>query len=258
MQKWCPEPFAVPGEPGTPAAAIVFRSVSGTDAAAATGVDGDGESLQFRRETGYADPRSLLATLTRQERSDLFELAEADVAGAYEARLAEQAAEFAARLDEARREAAATLAAWTSGLETVFREDLNRAASAAASLALQVAGKIVRDTVAVDHGVLTRALETILYKQRAAAPLHVFVSPADAVWLAEQADLRARLNIETIADDRRLQDGDCRVRSDGREWDLTLDGQLATLGEIVAETLSTRRQAAPAAEGGSPDEHRLG
>lgn len=256
MQKWSPEPFALPDEPALTAATTVFRAVGGIDAAAA-GATGE-EALQFRRETGYADPRSLLATLTRRERSDLFELAEADVASTYEARQAEQSAAHAGQLAQARQEAAAQLEAFVAGLEVAVRDDLGRAASAAARLAIQVAGKIVRDAVAVDHGVLTRALETILYRQQAAAPLHVFVSPADALWLAEAADLRTRLNIEAVSEDRRLEPGACRVRSEGREWDLTIEGQLTTLYEIVDEALTTSRAVPAAPADGPGDEPRLG
>ena len=54
-------------------------------------------------------------------------------------------------------------------LEAVVQADLSAAAAGAARLAIQVAGKIVRGSVAVDQAVLTRALETILFKQQAAA-----------------------------------------------------------------------------------------
>ena len=255
MQKWCPEPFAPPVEAPQPAATNVFRSVAGTDTA--TDESAADVAQQFRRETGYADPRSLLATLTRRERTDLFELAEADVASTYEARQAELAAAQDARLAGLREESAAQLAAFTAGLEAAVRDDLARAAAAAARLAIQVACKIVRGAVAVDHGVLTRALETILYRQQAAAPLHVFVSPADALWLAEAADLRTRLNIVAVSEDRRLDDGSCRVRSEGREWDLTIDGQLATLQEIVDEALATTRAVPAAPTDGAGDGSRL-
>lgn len=254
MQKWCPEPFTAPDGAGSPPAGLVFRGVDGP----ATGsADGEGaEALQFQRETGYTDPHSLLATLTREERADLYELAEMDVAGAYEARQKEQADAYAAQLAEAKREAAASLAAWTRDLESAVQADLSAAAAGAARLAIRIAEKIVRASVAVDHSVLTRALETILFKQQAAAPLQVFASPRDAIWLADQADLRARLNIEVVSDDRRLADGDCRVRSDGREWDLTVEGQLDVLGGIIEEAIATRPVDGPTAGGGH--EPRLG
>jgi hypothetical protein len=256
MQKWCPEPFAVPGATDELPAATVFRGLAGPEATAAAG-GADEDRPQFRRESGFGDARSLLATLTRAERSDLYELAELDVAGTYDVRAAEQAAEFASRLEEAKRETAGILAEWTAGLEAVMREDLSQAAAGAARLAIRIAEKIVRETVKVDHGTLTRALETILFKQQAAAPLQVFVSPVDALWLSGQADLRARLNIEVVGEDRRLADGDCRVRSGGREWDLTIASQLEALGEIVAEVIATG-SAQPAADGNrSADEPRL-
>ncbi len=241
MQKWCPEPFATAATLASPEVATVFRGVGGPGSNGAAAAADPDETQTFRRETGYTDPRSLLATLTRQERADLYELAEQDVAGAYETRQAEQAAAFEAGLAETRRETEARLAEWTEGMEAIVREDLSRAAAGAARLAVQLAGKIVREVVAVDHGVLTRALETVLHRQQAASPLQVWVSPADADWLNGSTELRARLNIEAVAADRRLGDGDCRVRSDGREWDLTVAGQLETLGEIIEEALATRR-----------------
>lgn len=241
MQKWCPEPFAATATLASPEVATVFRGVGGPGAGSSAAAAEPDDTQTFRRETGYTDPRSLLATLTRQERADLYELAEQDVAGAYEERQAEQAAAFEASLAETRRETEARLAAWTEGMEAIVREDLSRAAAGAARLAVQIAGKIVRQVVEVDHGVLTRALETILHRQQSASPLQVWVSPADADWLNSGTELRARLNIEAVAADRRLGDGDCRVRSDGREWDLTVDGQLETLAEIIEEALATRR-----------------
>lgn len=247
MQRWCPEPFATAATPESPEVVTVFRGVGGAGSAGAAAPAGTEETQQFRRETGYTDPQSLLATLTRQERADIYELAEQDVAGAYEARQAEQVSLFEANLAETRRETEARLAEWTAGMEEIVREDLSRAAAGAARLAVQIAGKLVREIVAVDHGVLTRALETVLHRQRAASPLQVWVSPADADWLNGNTELRSRMNIEAVAADRRLGDGDCRVRSDGREWDLTIDGQLETLGEIIAEALATRSRGEAAA-----------
>lgn len=247
MQKWCPEAFTADASPGSPPSGPVFRGLDGPAAAAGTGAADP--AAMFQRETGYTDPRSLLATLTRAERAELYELAELDVAGAYEERQRQQAAEFADQLADARREASENLAAWTRDLEAVVQADLSAAAAGAARLAIRIAEKIVRGTAAVDHGVLTRAIETILYKQQSAAPLRVVVSPRDAQWLAGQPDLRARLGIEAVADDRRLDDGDCRVSTDGREWDLTVAGQLEVLTEIIEEAIATGREDAASPPG---------
>lgn len=250
MQKWCPEAFSTDAGDETPDSGTVFRGLEGP--AGAPGNGDDGPAFNFQRETGYTDPRSLLATLTREERADLYELAEMDVAGAYEERQKQKQAEYETQLAEARREAADSLAAWTRDLEAAVRADLSEAAAGAARLAIRIAEKLVRGTVAVDHGVLARALETILYKQQTALPLRVSASPRDALWLAEQPDLRARLNIEVVADDRRLADGDCRVRSDGREWDLTVESQLEVLAEIIEEAIATRRGAVVPEPGSGP------
>ena len=248
MQKWCPEPFATEATAAAGTSGAVFRSNAG-----AADADGAATILQFRRETGYTDPRALLGTLTREERADLYELAEQDVTAAYEERLADQAREHEARLLEAKQEFADRFAAWTEGVERALRDDLAAAAAGAARLALQVAGKIVRDTVAVDHGALTRAIETVLFRQQQAAPLQVHVSPADAAWLADQPLLRERLNVHVVVADRRLSDGDCRVRAGAREWDLTIDGQLAVLGEILSEVIDTNQGPDPEAGTGGAD-----
>jgi len=245
MQKWCPEAFAAAAGTESPANGPIFRGAEGPEPPGTGGSD-DPASL-FQRETGYTDPRSLLATLTRSERADIYELAEQDVAGAYEERQQKQAAEYADRLADAKREASESLAAWTRDLEVAVRADLTAASAGAARLAIRIAEKIIRGSAAVDHGVLTRAIETILYKQQAAAPLRVVVCPRDALWLAEQTELLNRLNIATVADDRRLAAGDCRVASEGREWDLTVAGQLEALGEIIEEAIATGR------EGGARD-----
>lgn len=255
MLKWCPEPFAADQAGESPAAGPVFRGIDGPVTAT---VAADAPAAQFQRETGYTDPRSLLSTLTREERADIYELAEMDVAGAYEERQKQQADRYAEQLAEAKAEASESLAAWTRDLEAVVQADLSAAASGAARLAIRIAEKIVRGSVAVDHGVLTRALETVLFKQQAAAPLQVFASPRDAIWLADQAELRARLNIEVVSEDRRLADGDCRVRSGGREWDLTIPGQLGVLGEIIEEAITTRADGTAAAAPGSGDGPGLG
>lgn len=245
MQKWFPEPFAPAAAAAAGPSGAVFRANAG-----AADADGAVTILQFRRETGYTDPRALLGTLTREERADLYELAEQDVAAAYEQRLADQARENEARLAQAKQEFADRFTAWTEGVERALRDDLAAAAAGAARLALQVAGKIVRDTVAVDHGALTRAIETVLFRQQQAAPLQVQVSPADALWLADQPQLRERLNVQVVVADRRLSDGDCRVRAGAREWDLTIDGQLAVLGEILGEVLETNHDDDPPAGNG--------
>lgn len=255
MLKWCPEPFAAEQAGESPASGVVFRGIDGLAVPAA---GADAPAAQFQRETGYTDPRSLLSTLTREERAEIYELAEMDVAGTYEERQKQQADRYAEQLAEAKREASESLAAWTRDLEAAVQADLSAAAAGAARLAIRIAEKIVRASVAVDHGVLTRALETIVFRQQSAAPLQVFASPRDAIWLADQAELRTRLNIEVVSDDRRLADGDCRVRSAGREWDLTIAGQLDVMAEIIEEAITTRADGSAAATPGSGDGPGLG
>ncbi len=106
--------------------------------------------------------------------------------------------------------------------------------------AVQMAEKIVRQSVAVAPEALARVVETTLFKIYADAPLTLRTNPLDAAWLSSQNELTERLHIGQIVADRRIDQGGCVIQCEGREWDATLARQLDTLGEIVAEMIATQ------------------
>jgi flagellar biosynthesis/type III secretory pathway protein FliH len=58
------------------------------------------------------------------------------------------------------------------------------------------------------------------------------------VWLRGAPELRERLRIAEIKEDRRLERGGCLVKAGDNEWDATVERQLAVLGEALQEALS--------------------
>ncbi len=237
MLKWSPEPFDVAtAEEASPVAnADDFQStvVGETDSVAST------NAREFRREAGFADTKALMNALTQEERAQVYELVEIDLAEEYQAREAEQAAAFATQLQETEAETAQMMSAWCERIAGAMASELHDAAAASARLAVQMAEKIVRQAVAADPETLARVVETTLFKIADSAPLTIRTSPADAAWLESQPSLQEHLNIAHIVADRRVESGGCVILSDGREWDATLSRQLNTLEEIVTESINT-------------------
>jgi flagellar biosynthesis/type III secretory pathway protein FliH len=234
MQKWSPEAFSDDVAPvgGVAVDPSLFES---------GGPAGDGleaVARKFRSESGFSDPQSLLASLTQEERTQIFELVEMDVAEDYDAREKELSEHFASELQAAKAEHDARFDAWTRELGQTVEEDRRALTAAAADLALQLAGKIVRGAVPLDREALVRAIETTVFKLDKDHPLTVHVSPEDAAWLDEHPQVREKLNIAAVVADRRVETGGAVVKADGREWDVTLGGQLEALGEVVREMVS--------------------
>ncbi|HOX26440.1 MAG TPA: FliH/SctL family protein [Candidatus Krumholzibacteria bacterium] len=240
MQKWSPEPLAAgrsslgayqPLHPATAVAAL--------DAA-------------FRPETGFAEPKGLLQHLSRDERARIVDLLELDLRREHDER-ARREAEAQAAADASRQaEDAAALARWQAefaeGVRREIKDKLDDLVRHAADLAVAMATKVVRREVAVDPEVLVRALETVLYKAEAGATLSVTVHPDDARWLAAASELRERLRVGEIKEDRRLARGGCLVKADDLEWDATVERQLAVLGEAAADALAIPADQAPQPE----------
>ncbi len=237
MLKWSPEPFDVHDS------AIVSAAVSSDDfqsTAVGNGEPNQGhDAREFRREAGFSDSKALMNALTQEERAQVYELVEIDLAEEYQAREKEQAATYASDLQAHKDETARMVAGWTERLAAAMAAEMTDAASAAARLSVQLAEKIVRQTVAVDHQVLARVLETTLFKIPDASPLSIRTSPEDATWLESQPSLQEHLNIAHIVADRRVESGGCVIQSEGREWDATLARQLNTLEEVVSEMIKT-------------------
>lgn len=240
MQKWSPEPFA---EAQVETAALAAAG-GGTEFASESPVllsdsDVGTGAHRFRSEAGFADSKSLMNALTAEERGQVYELVEMDLVEEYQEREKRLREEFAA--EEARLEAemTASLAQWTNDLAAIMTREIREVADASARLAVQIAEKLVRQTVAADHTVLARVIETTSFKISENAPLTIQASVEDAEWLAAQPELREKLNIGEVVADRRIESGGCLIRCGGREWDATLTRQLGSLAEIVDEMLAT-------------------
>ncbi len=252
MQRWCPEPLVA--EP----AAGSFRPLAAVATTAAHATPG------FLPEAGFADSRGLLAQLSREERAEVVELIDQDLRREYEERARQEAASLEAATRTARAEQEALRVRWQeefgSSVERAHAEALASLARRTAEVALLMATKVVRHEVARDPGALVRALETVLYKVDAGCPLSVTVHPEDARWLASDAQLRERLRIAEVKEDRRLDRGGCLVQADGHEWDATVSRQLAVLAETLEEALATPGESAgmPPTDARSPAERRPG
>lgn len=231
MQKWCPEPLTV--EPG--GGAFVPLSEWHDDAPTA-------QDRGFRPEAGFSDGASLLASLSRDERAQVVKLVEVDMRREFEQK--HVAAEESRNQATAQR--LATLedvnARWRDQLADEVRREVEAAldtlAARTVEMARLMAEKLVRREVAADPEVLVRALETVLYKVEAGVSLQVTVHPDDAAWLKDHPELRDRLRIAEVKDDRRLQRGGALVRTRDEEWDVTVERQLSVLGEALDEALS--------------------
>ncbi len=247
MQKWCPEPFDVPA----PAIA----------AAAAFEADGPRHSLlssghtaeRFRKETGFSSPEALMTHLTAEERATVFELVEIDVAAEYEKREAAIKEEFARREQEIRTE----FRTWGESFARRMEAELQGAAKASVDLACDLAERIVRAAVSCDREILARVIETTLFKIQSGHPLEVTVHPGDAVWLEGDPGLREKLRIGKVVADRRMEQGGCQIKCEGREWDASLKGQLDTLTEMVREMTAAPADA-PASRTTETDEDHAG
>ena len=261
MQSWLPEAF----EPDqntvytNDEAVAEFSSDGAVLTLEPTGHGDDGP--RFRRESGFTDGQTLMAQLTQSEREQVFELVEMDVAADYEEREQQLIAKQEQQLAEALADCERRLQTWqedfASRLETHVERELKTASAAAARLAVQLAGKIVRATVPTDPEILTRNIETTLFKIKGNAAVDVTVNPVDAAWLESQPEIVARLGLNNIVADRRVDPGSCLIRSGCQEWDATLTGQLESLSELVEEMIATSDDAEGVAETEVVDEPGL-
>ncbi len=228
MRKWSPEEFAPPASGGG------FSPLGpGAGGAPARG---------FRAEYGPCADADPLATLAPAEQA------------AVRARIAQEVeASLRAREDERWRRHEEETQAFAHGLAAALEAEtqavLEGVARSAADLALIVAERIVRRAVAADPAIVARALEDLLLRLPAGAPLTVTVHPDDAAWLEGQPELRTRLRIAAVQPDRRMTRGGALASADRREWDATVGGQIAALAEAVDAALA----GAAAPEGGGGD-----
>lgn len=250
MQKWLPDAFEVED---AIRAATVDKGAFEPETGAAPSGDQPARP-GFRSEAGFADSQSLLNHLTQRERAQLFDLVEQDVAAEYQEREDQIKAATEQEMQSLQANFQASLQALATQLEEATTGQLQEIAAAAARLAVQLAGKIVRSTVEVDPQVLARVLETTLYKLTGDTQLTVSLNPEDAAWLEGQPELCKELKIGRITPDRRIERGGCIASGSGQEWDATLARQLESLTEIVEEAIATGAGSGRLLPGEDPDE----
>lgn len=242
MLKWSPEPFDTePVATASPIARAEDFEATGTAVVETTGTVGDtlGDTQGFRREAGFTDTKSLMNSLTSEERSQVYELVELDLIEGYKIREQEMVDEYDTRLAEMRSESERRMEMWSQKISDAVATEVKEAASASARLAVQMAEKIVRQTVVANPEILARAIETTLFKISENTPLTVRTHPDEAAWLDQHTALKDRLNIEVVVADRRVDQGGCVINCGGREWDATLPRQMGNLAEIVEEMIAT-------------------
>ena len=238
MQKWSPEPFETPEASTLPAGVATAEFETGE--AGLFGSPGHATDVrQFRSELGFTDSKSLMNSLTTDERGQVYELVEMDLVEEYQEREKQLREEFGEQVAADQAEMASQMAQWTTDLSEIMARQIKEMAAAAANLAVQVAGKLVRAQVAADPSVLARLIETTTYKITESEPLTIQASVPDAEWLSGQTELCERLHIGEIVADRRVEAGGCLIRCGKNEWDATLARQLGSLEEIVSEMVAT-------------------
>ena len=118
MLKWSPEPF-------DSEAVVGFSPVANADDFEATGASvtettGSDESQRgFRREAGFTDTKSLMNSLTSEERSQVYELVELDLVEDFKIREQGIAAEYAAQLADIRVDTDHRFEIWTEKVSGV-------------------------------------------------------------------------------------------------------------------------------------------
>jgi flagellar biosynthesis/type III secretory pathway protein FliH len=223
LRRWLPEPLE------SPAADPPGRC--GEFAPACPQATADERERRFRRLGPSGQQESLLGFLSASEREQVIEQVRANVR-----------AELAGQLAADRKEQDARLQHWLENLAGQLSEqarcEREALARQAAALALAAAERIVRRAVQLDREVLVRTLETALHKLEAGTAMIVTAHPEDAASLQSRPELLAKLHIQAIRSDRRIEQGGCMIKSERREWDATIASQLAILGNVVQESLA--------------------
>lgn len=235
MQKWLPDAFLE-----LPGAAIEAEDAGFQASRAAPQEEGAAQSQIFLSEKGFQNIGSTMSHLTPDERAQIFELVEQDLSRQYEVRAREMAQAQATELEITRQGFQQALDQWSRLLANAQAEYLKATAGEAARLAIQLAEKIIRDRVQEDRSVLVRGMETALFKLEGARATTVSVHPEEATWLETHPEVLERLGVGQVLADRRVDKGGCLVRTEHREWDATIKGQLSYLTELVEEMIATQ------------------
>ena len=271
MQKWFPDAFETEG-----AGSESFKSDSIATAKVIPGEDKSFQANQlhsnqledladdqasnnrlFMSESGFSGPEAIMQHLTRDERAQVFELVEQDITKEYEVREQELGQKFASDLAKAEENFNASLKSFSENMLKAISAHLKETADASARLAIQLAEKIVRSHVNSDHEILVKALETTLFKIDGAKTVIINVNPEQVDYLNNKPELLARLGINQVVADRRIDMGGCLVKTEKMEWDATIKGQLEYLGELVEEMIATGDEPDLTGKGQSSDEPKL-
>ena len=240
MLKWCPKSFAndleVDRTPGSGCPSFEKGIAPHSDEQ----IPGSGGSPAFEKSALTAESTSLWNLMSDKEKESLRDSARTDLQEEFKVRENELRESHRSELIQVREVLEARLENWSHELSSGLARDRHAMAVDAAGLAVALARKIIRDTVAVDQGLVVRTLETALYKAQDSHPLTVILHPDDAEYLGDNPDLMSRLRIDKIVPDRRMEKGGCRLKSGYREWDATLTRQVDTLAAIVEETLAAK------------------
>ncbi len=255
MQKWLPDDF---GTPDATAAAVVHAddSIFESDADAA-GSEVTESSRLFLSESGFSGPEAIMAHLTKEERAQVFELAEQDITKIYEERENELRTKMDNDLNELRQGFDTAFSSWSQNIHRAMATHMKETADASARMAVQIAEKIIRQKINVDHDILLRALETALFKIDGNKSVIINVNPLQAEWLESHAEVRKKLGIQQVVADRRIEPGGCVVKTEKEEWDATISSQLEYLSEMVEEMITTGDEPDLSAEDGTDAEPSL-
>lgn len=238
MLKWCPKPFTGDQEPDRTAVdgRPVFESGLSSETVNPVAMPPNGAG--FAKDPRLAGNTSLWDLLNSKERESLLDAARTDLQEEFMARENELRESHRTEMAQVREDLESRLDKWSREFTNGLVRERQTMAVDAAGLAVALAGKIIRDTVAVDQDFVIRTLETALFKAQDSHPLTAILHPDDAEYLVQNPGLMSRLRIDKVVPDRRMEKGGCRVRAGSKEWDATLTRQLDTLAAIVEETLA--------------------
>lgn len=173
---------------------------------------------------------SFLGRLEIHEREALFQLVREDL--------------HAELLKEVKAEQVVKSAQEKAIIDTLSRKladkvdtELKSIAHHAVDLAIVMAEQVTRRAIELDQAALQTAVETIVYRAKRGTKFTVVVNPEDATYLEARPDDMARLNIEQIDVDQRIERGGCLITADGQEWDYTVTGRLDRLADVVRESI---------------------
>ena len=121
------------------------------------------------------------------------------------------------------------------GLESRVEEELHRISQGAVELAIAMSEQIVRSRIEMDRDSMIGRISTIIQHVKYGAELKIIARPEDIDFLRMHMEELERMNVKQLVPNPKLSPGSCLVTSEGREWDLTVEGQIDALSEMVRE-----------------------